>query len=271
MPPDVWGGALLVAGALAALGVYTNLVGPTGRGINQFLGDAVGVGKFLVPVALAVVGVTAIRDETGRGPARLALGSVLALIATSGLADDVGGPAHGNHQVAALRSAGGVLGAVVGIPLRAGLAVWGAGFILVLVGLLSVLVLTASPPRLAVARVARAGSAAARLVSGLRHRIGREPASDDEAGGGDDRPRRPGGSVRAPFDPHAPTTAGTGGTAGDYGVGDVSGAPTSTAAKAGSVPIVLPPTPAEEAAAAGPSPGAAQEADAADADPEQLR
>ena len=273
MPPDVWGGALLVAGALAALGVYTDLVGPTGRGINQFLGDAVGVGKFLVPVALAVVGVTAIRDETGRGPARLALGSVLALIATSGLADDVGGPAHWNHQVAALRSAGGVLGAAVGIPLRAGLAVWGAGFILVLVGLLSVLVLTASPPRLAAARVARAGSAAARLASGLRHRTGREPASDDEAGDGDDRPRRPGGSVRAPFDPHAPTTAGTGGTAGDYGVGDAGdgpGARADTAPEAGSVPIVLPPTPAEEAAA-GHGPAPAPEPDAGDADPEQLR
>ncbi len=280
----MWGGALLVAGALAALGVYTNLIGPTGRGINQFLSDVTGLGKVLVPAALVVVGVTAIRDETGRRPGRLAVGSVLALVATSGLADDFAGPARWNHQVAALRSAGGLLGAAVGIPLRAGLAGWGAGFVLILVALIAVLVLTASPPRMAAVRVARAGRAGTRLVTTLRDRARQRQQPGDEAGAEEDPPRRAGGPLREPFDPHAPKAASTGGTAGDYGITGGGGARNADGDRVGdenvgdgraggaaSVPIVVPPTPAEEAAAAGHVPAPAPESDGADADPEQLR
>ncbi len=272
----MWGGALVVAGALAALGVYTHLVGPTGRGVNQALSDVAGLGKVLVPPALVIVGVLAVRDEAGRRPARLGLGSFLALVATSGLADDLAGPARWNHHVAALRPAGGLLGAAVDIPLRAGLAPWGAGFVLVLVALLAVLVLTATPPRVAGARV---GKVLGRAARSLRDRSGGISGGGISGGGlsgggagtpvpvegtpadagempGRRRRKRAGSPGRPPFDPHAPVTAETGGTAGDYG------------ADAGPVPIVAPPSPDEEeaVAVAGPVPEAE-----AGADPEQLR
>jgi S-DNA-T family DNA segregation ATPase FtsK/SpoIIIE len=267
----VWGGALLVGAALAALGVYTHLIGPTGRIIDQALGDAAGWGKILVPPALALIGVAAMREETGRRPARVAAGSALALVATSGLAHDLGGPAHWNHRIAALRPAGGLLGAAVAIPLRAGLAAWGAGFVLVVVAVVALLVLTGSPPRVAGARLARAGRRSGELVSVLGALVRRPGKDHDDADAEDRRPRRRTGPERPPFDPHAPGTAGTAGTAGDYGVaaaGEDSGEDEGgDEGAAGAVPIVVPPTPAEEAAAAEHDP----EVPEAGPDPEQLR
>jgi len=117
--------------------------------------------------------------------------------------------------------------------------------------------------------LAHAGSAGARMASAVRRRAGRGRGSSEEASDEHDPADRPDGPVRPPFDPHAPSTASTAGTAGDYGV---AGAEDGGAGRAGSVPIVLPPTPAEEAAAAADhGPAAAKEAEGADADPEQLR
>ncbi|MDQ6838286.1 MAG: DNA translocase FtsK 4TM domain-containing protein, partial [Actinomycetota bacterium] len=277
LPPDVWGGALVVAGALAALGVYTHLIGPTGRGIDQALENVFGVGKVLVPPALAIVGVRAVRDETGRRPGRLACGSVLALVATAGLADDLAGPTPWNHQVAALRSAGGLLGAAVGVPLRAGLATWGAGFILVLVAVLAVLVLTATPLRVAAGRVAQAAAGVAGMARTLRHRAARRASADGAGNEGDVRERRdpvaegpsPKKRSKRSFDPHGPATVATGGTAGHYGAADPGEEPKGPG-DAASVPIIVPLTPAEEAAAAERATAPAS-GTGGDVDPEQLR
>nr|MDQ2726190.1 DNA translocase FtsK [Actinomycetota bacterium] len=112
------------------------------------------------------------------------------------------------------------------------------------------------------------------LASALGKRAGRRREAGD---GGDteaeeDALRRSDSPVRPPFDPHGPKTASTGGTAGDYGVatGDrETGDDGSGAAR--SVPIVLPPTPAEEAAAAGNGAPPTPDSEGADQDPEQLR
>ena len=76
------------------------------------------------------------------------------------------------HQpVKALAKAGGVVGAVVGVPLRAGLAGWGAGLVLAVVFFVACLIITATPVR-AVAQAGRAVCGAgyrggARLCAGV--------------------------------------------------------------------------------------------------------
>src|ERR1700733_6322454 len=79
---------LAVAGVIAALGIYSDLAGPFGRGIDQGTAAVLGGGRFLVPVALflgtlaLIVPVRVADDEddevesAGRGW-RLGIGLVL--------------------------------------------------------------------------------------------------------------------------------------------------------------------------------------------------
>jgi hypothetical protein len=212
---DVWGVAFLVLAGLAALGIYGNLTGPAGRALKAGAGDLVGWGRVLVPVALALLGWVLVRGrprtvEHAGSPSRTALGCVAALVAVSGLLQLFEGPAHWHGAVRPLRDAGGLLGAAVGIPLRDGVAVWGAAFVLLTLLGLSVLVLTATPVRAASDRVARAGRATATALSaagrwvvdiGQRHErraaAGRHPTAVDPPS----PPRRP---RRVP----TPTTTG---------------------------------------------------------------
>src|SRR2546423_15539506 len=61
--------------------------------------------------------------------------------------DELKGPRHWQGELAPLRAAGGVAGAGVGLPLRGGLGVWGAGFVLFVLLGLALLILTATPVR----------------------------------------------------------------------------------------------------------------------------
>jgi S-DNA-T family DNA segregation ATPase FtsK/SpoIIIE len=297
LPPDVWGGALVVAGALAALGVYTGLIGPAGRGIDHGLGDLLGWGRVLVAPALVAVGVSAIRDDTPRRAVRLAVGSGLVLLAFCTFCSDINGPAAWPPTLARLRGAGGAIGTGAALPLRAGLSAWGTGFVAVLIGVVGLLVLTSTTPRAAaeVLGVAfrRSADATSEVVSAGRRRRAEQvsrradalPEEDDDDGEpppgrgallfdqGDDEgpaePKRRKRAPRKPFDPGDPATAATAGTAGAYGAAEHP-----DGAKA--VAITLPPTPDEEEAAAraaaaeGGAPDAGAEAAPAAKDPEQL-
>ncbi len=253
---------------LAALGIYTHLIGPLGQGVDTAVGDLLGWGKFLVPPALALVGVLAVRDAGGGRPARLTLGWALALVATSGLANVIGGPVRWPGLTRALYSPGGLLGTSLGLPLRAGLASWGAGLILVLVGLASLLVLTATS-----VRSAAAGSAG--LVHGAIRGLGALRASA--------RARTAPSSPATPFEPRATVGAESVGTAGDYGLAGGSGhgepaGPGDGEAGGGDeierrspVPIIAAPPPVVEAIGAAAGSGPAEEGVAPPGDPEQLQ
>ena len=141
-----------VAGVIAALGIYSDLAGPFGRAIDHGTAAVLGGGRFLVPVAL-IIGALALiipvkvdgdegEDEAveraGRGW-RLGIGLALTLLSAVGLMH-VG---HGNprRSIDALERAGGVVGALVGAPLRAGLGPAGAVIVLIALGALGVLLM----------------------------------------------------------------------------------------------------------------------------------
>jgi DNA segregation ATPase FtsK/SpoIIIE, S-DNA-T family len=197
---DAAGVALLVAAGLAALGIYSHLAGPAGRGLNRGAGDTVGWARILLPPALALVGWTLVRgarsvdgassrggavEERAGGPwARVAIGASLLVLAIAGIADEIGGPARWRDSLAQLRTVGGLAGAGVGVPLRAWVGPWGAGLVLGALVVVSLLVLTGTPARQAAERLARTTAAGGRAVraaslwlADLREKGGRRRAA----------------------------------------------------------------------------------------------
>jgi len=173
VPAEAWGGLALLLAVLAGLGIYSDLAGPFGRGVRTGSADLLGLARVLLPPALAVAGAGLVvrhhppedGDNEVRsrpGTARLAGGSVLLVVAVCGLLDLARVPSRlaGRPLLSTVRPAGGLLGAGVGDPLRAGLSAAGAGVVLVAIGLLALLVLTATPLRQAAGWVV----AAARLL-----------------------------------------------------------------------------------------------------------
>jgi len=144
---------LAVLAVIAALGIYSDVAGPAGHAIDRGAAAILGGGRYLVPFAL-LLGTFALlvpmrsrageddeeyeddEERSGRGW-RLTVGLVLAGLSIVGLMY-VG---HDDRRwtLRTLQHAGGVVGAGVGAPLRAGLGSAGAVIVLVAVGLLGVL------------------------------------------------------------------------------------------------------------------------------------
>ncbi len=131
---DLWGVAAVTLGILAALAFYAGSLGPAGRGARHVVGELLGWGRFLLPLALVAVGVRLLMGRTdergegsvGRDPARVVVGASLTLLAVTGLAALAGGSPPLRGPAAALAGAGGWVGAGIGNPLRAGLGGFGA-------------------------------------------------------------------------------------------------------------------------------------------------
>ncbi len=139
---DVWGMLLLLAAALAALGIYADVIGPAGRGIRIGTEVAFGWGRFMVPVALGAVGFSLVRNHEESDTARVAAGLVLASIAVMGCAYLFGGAPGIDATRGEAMDAGGYVGVVLVGPLRALLGPWGAGLIVITLAVLSFVVLT---------------------------------------------------------------------------------------------------------------------------------
>jgi len=174
---DVWGVALVLAGVLAALGIYADLTGPLGRGLRDAGRFALGAARYGVPPVLVGLGGVLVRGRRQEDSVRAALGAGLALVATTGLLHLV--PPGGQG-----RRPGGALGWVVAAPLRAVLASWGAGLVLCAVAVVGVLIATKLRVRAAGAALgvaARRGWGA--LGSGWRWavHVGDRPGLDSAA------------------------------------------------------------------------------------------
>jgi len=159
---DVWGVALLVAGLLAALGIYADLAGPAGSALGEATGMVLGAARFLVPPALAGIGLSLVRGRPRAEPGRAVVGSTLAVVACAGLGHLLGGVPRIDAEGRLLRRAGGYLGVAVAGPLRALISPWGAGLVLVSVAAVALLVLTRTPARSAAERIAAGASAVGR-------------------------------------------------------------------------------------------------------------
>src|SRR5579875_1096118 len=169
---EVAGVGLLVVAALAALALYGDLTGPVGRAMASAAGALVGWSRLLLPPALGYWGWTLVRGRPGREPARAVLGGALALVAVSGLVQLGTGPRHWPPSLVPLRHAGGLVGAAVAMPLRAGLASWGAGLVLVALLAVALLVLTATSARTAAQGLSSFAVAAGRGLATVTRRVG---------------------------------------------------------------------------------------------------
>jgi S-DNA-T family DNA segregation ATPase FtsK/SpoIIIE len=179
----VGGSALVLAGLLAALGLYLDRSGPLGWALEAVVGGLLGFARVLVPPALVTAGVVLLRGGNA-DVGRLAVGLGLGGTASAGLlhlAGD-GGPLH---------QAGGIVGLAAGHPLRSFLGPWGAGLVLAFTGLVGVLVCL----RLSFARLGRsvlgAVRGSARHVKEWLSALGRleEPGPEPVASGRRPRPR----------------------------------------------------------------------------------
>ncbi len=144
---DFAGIGLIVLGVLLGLGIYLNLAGPLGRGIETLVGWFTGLGRFVVPIALVGIGVALIRDSRSGRRFRLAIGWGLAFLSILGLLHVVRGPDKIMSGFDTLGRAGGWLGALVGEPLRSLVANLGAIVILAGIFLGAVLLITGGTVR----------------------------------------------------------------------------------------------------------------------------
>jgi S-DNA-T family DNA segregation ATPase FtsK/SpoIIIE len=151
---DIWGLVFLVLALLAALSLYARMIGPVGSAFRAGTADSFGLARYSLPGGFAVMGGYLLWRHERSQPARVALGLVVALLALSGLLDVVVGVTDLQVPLAKMASAGGLVGAVEGVSLSAGLARWGAGLVLGAVFFIALLVTTATPVR-AVASAAR--------------------------------------------------------------------------------------------------------------------
>ena len=177
---------LFATGVISLLAIISDVVGPAGHAIDTGAADLLGRGKLLVPLALmtgAVLVLTQRRyddeddeDAPARKGLRFAVGAALLVGAiVGGFHLARGNDGHGKPL--ALSRAGGLVGAGIGAPLRAGLSTAGAAIVLIAVGVLGALLIVGTGFR----EIAGAVSAGARTVGEhLREylAIEAEPADD---------------------------------------------------------------------------------------------
>jgi S-DNA-T family DNA segregation ATPase FtsK/SpoIIIE len=178
---DVWGLLLCVAGVVAALGIYADLAGPAGKALSDAVGTVFGLGRFLVPVVLFAEGAVLIRGRTSEAPARVAIGLTILTVAGCGLLHLVRHSPDVSASADELRTAGGLVGAGVGGPLEALLAVWGAALILGTLVVLSLLIVTRTSVRTAAHATAATVRPAAGWVRRQATALGRLEREVDDA------------------------------------------------------------------------------------------
>jgi DNA segregation ATPase FtsK/SpoIIIE, S-DNA-T family len=211
---------LVILGVLTLLGLASDLAGPVGRFLADSGATLLGRGRLALPAAcwgfaaLLFVGRGPLRRATEEGddqydddeeqhapaPVRIGLGLVLMLFAAVGLLHLIGGSPDIDSSVDELRDAGGVLGAAIAAPLRAGAGAVGATVVLVGVAVLGALLAPGVPMRRVFSAIADAFRWVGSTAGSFLH-LGEQAdtAADAQAEGGevDEEPA---------IEPHPPST-----------------------------------------------------------------
>ena len=164
---DVAGVALVLVALVSALGVYGNLAGPLGEGLSAVLGAFFGLARFVAPLAILVIGIALVRDRRSEHRPRLVVGTVLVVVAVTGLLHIAKGPDAVPGTYGDVHDAGGWIGSITGQPLQALVAPVGGVLVLLALGLVGAIVLTQVSLRTVV------GSAATSARRGVKPGLGR--------------------------------------------------------------------------------------------------
>ncbi|HEX6946370.1 MAG TPA: DNA translocase FtsK 4TM domain-containing protein [Acidimicrobiia bacterium] len=179
---DVWGLLLMVLAILVTLSFF-DLAGPVGRGIATGGRFLFGVWRFVVPAALAGIGVALIVGNSRHGARRLTLGGLTTFIGTLALFHLLTGAYALQPNIELVQERGGAVGALIAFPLRRVVGHWGAFVILAFTVAVGVLVMTKTTVRElflgvgAMARSVRDFARSAFLEAGPVDKLATVPAS----------------------------------------------------------------------------------------------
>ncbi len=133
---DVYGLALIVVGLVSGLAIYANAAGPIGDFLEAIWRGLFGVLGGLVPIGLVVFGALVVFDRPNKVVSRIALGTTITTLALLGSWQLIAGDPQPADGIRLLWPAGGLLGWATATPLEAGLSVWGAQVVLVVLAFL---------------------------------------------------------------------------------------------------------------------------------------
>ncbi|MDN5859316.1 MAG: DNA translocase FtsK [Pseudonocardia sp.] len=150
---DGVGVILLVLAVISAAGIWWGAGGPVGRWLSAAVGYVVGLGAFVLPVLLAVLGIAVmITPPRPESRPRITVGSLLLTLGGLGIVHmATGRPDDPTRWL----DGGGALGYVAATPLAEGLTGWVAVPVLVLLICYGLLVFTGTPVRSVPDRVRR--------------------------------------------------------------------------------------------------------------------
>ncbi|MDQ3543780.1 MAG: DNA translocase FtsK [Actinomycetota bacterium] len=193
---EFYGLILIVAGVIFAAGVYFNVAGPLGDGVDWLVGALAGLARYVVPIILIAMGVALVRSARSSSPWRLVFGWTFVALAGLGILHIAKGPT--GFSVDGVTKAGGVLGWAVGEPLRTLIADFGAIVLFVAIGLVGAMLVTQASLHTMAQRTGKMaqrtgrgmGAVAAPLGRAARHAL-RDLSSLSSDGDADEDPDRP--------------------------------------------------------------------------------
>jgi len=165
---DVWGLVLIVIAVLLGLAFFGQ-AGPVGRWTVSTLLLLFGAWSYMVPLAVASIGIALIIGKPRNDYGRLAIGVLLTFVGTLAMFHLMTGAVSLAESVEMVKDRGGAVGSLAAFPLRRLLGFWGAFVILVAITGMGILILTQSTVR-------QLAMAIAEIVSGTRRWAGQAVA-----------------------------------------------------------------------------------------------
>jgi DNA segregation ATPase FtsK/SpoIIIE-like protein len=142
---DGVGLTVLCLAIVAAVATWWHTAGPL-RPVGTAVATALGSGSWTLPILLALLAWRFLRHpDSNADTARVVIGWTALLIGVLGLVHMASGTPRLSAGLAAIRSAGGLIGYAASVPLVAVITKWAAMPVLVLVSLFGLLVITATP------------------------------------------------------------------------------------------------------------------------------
>jgi DNA segregation ATPase FtsK/SpoIIIE, S-DNA-T family len=142
---DGIGLASLCGAIVAAAAIWWHMSGPV-RPVGNFIISLFGSGSWTVPVLLALLAWRFLRHpDNNAATARMVIGWSALMIGALGLAHVASGTPRWSAGLPAIRSAGGLIGFAISVPLVDLVSKWGATPVLVLVAGFGLLVITGTP------------------------------------------------------------------------------------------------------------------------------